>query len=169
MRAILLSVGLLTAAAPALAEGTLRICASDLTNFDDTPRLDLPAGLVFAAWGQAPSGQVGSDLRQARLDPNYPPARATGQGALVLDAAVSLTADAPCTTAPARALVSSRHNWRRATAAPGDGSVFQAVDTLDGDDLRARASEHPGLYDVLAGNILAAAVASPIADTMTIR
>lgn len=164
MRAFLLSVGLLAAAAPAAAEGRLRICASDLTNFDDTPRLDLPAGLVFAAWGQA-SG----DLRQARLDPNYPPARATGQAAIMLDATVSLTADAPCTTAPARTLVSARHNWRQAQLAAGDSLVFQAVDTLDGDDLRARASEHPGLYDVLAGNILAATVAAPLADTMTIR
>lgn len=164
MRAILLCVGLLAAAAPALAEGRLRICASDLTNFDDTPRLDLPAGLVFAAWGQA-----GGDLRQARLDPNYPPARATGQAAVVLAAAVSLTADAPCTLAPARTLVSSQHNWRQAQLASNESLVFQAVDTLDGDDLRARASEHPGLYDVLAGNILAATIAVATADTMTIR
>ncbi len=164
MRATMFCLALLTAAGSASAAGSLRICASDLTNFDDTPRLDLPTGLVFTAWGQAPG-----DLRQARLDPNYPPARATGQAAIVLASPVSLTADAPCVIAPAQALVSSQHNWRRPTAAPGDGTVFQAVDTLDGDSLRARSAEHPGLYDVLAGNLLAANVAEPVGDTMTIR
>lgn len=168
MRApILLAVAGLASASISVSAhaGSLRVCASDLTNFDDTPALVLPAGLVFTAWGPA-SG----DLRRMRLDPNYPPARMTGQNAVVLAAQVTLTAETPCAAVPARSLVSDRHRWRGATLGVGDGIVFQAIDTLDpaGTDLRDRSAEIHSLYDLLAMNILTASVVDEIADPVTI-
>ena len=137
----------------------LRICASDLTNFDDLPTIAIPAGLVFAAWGRAPG-----DLRSLRLDPNYPPARETGQSAIVVTAAVTLTADRPCALAPAQALVSSRRAWRSAAISPSDGNVYQAVDTLGPDGVRSLGHEERSLSQLLSMNILTASPAGPIGN-----
>ena len=143
--------------------GTLRVCASDLTDFDDTPSLSLPAGLIFTEWGPE-----GGDLRTLRLDPDYPPARATGQAAVVLAAPVTLTGAAPCADAAARALVSPAHGWRHATIPPGP-SAFLASDTLGPDGPRALGAEERALYEVLTMNVLAARAATVVADAETVR
>ena len=144
---------------PAAAPGQVRICASDLTNFDDTPSLDVPAGLVFAAWGRA-----AGDLRALRLDPNYPPARTTGQTALVTTAPAQLTAERPCALTSARALVSPGRAWRSQTLAPADGTVYEATGTLGPNGVRGIGEEQLGLASLLSMNILVAAPAGPIDD-----
>ena len=146
------------------AGGTMRICASQLVDFDDMPALALPAGLIFTEWGS----QAG-DLRALRLDPDYPPARGAGaQSAVVLGADVTLTASAPCAVAPARALVSPSHDWRTAVV-PAGQAVFLATDTLGPDGPRALAVEQRALYEVLTMNVLTARVESPAGDATTVR
>ena len=142
--------------------GTLRVCASDLVNFDDTPSLSLPAGLIFTEWGPE-----GDDLRTLRLDPDYPPARASGQAAVVLTVPVTLTDAAPCADADARALVSPAHGWRREAILPGS-SAFLASDTLGPNGPRALGAEERALYEVLTMNVLAARPKTVVADAETV-
>ncbi len=155
----------LAASSGAASAGSLRVCASDLVNFDDTPALAVPGGLIFTEWGSA-SG----DLRQMRLDPNYPPARRSGQGALVTTGEVTLTADAPCALAPARALVSPRHGWRTAMIDPAANTVFEAADTLDGrqGDGRQGDSGQGDTYALLTMNALAARPVESIGNPQSI-
>ena len=160
-----LAASLLAACVPAVGTaraGTVRVCASDLTNFDDMPTLSLPAGLIFTEWGPE-----GDDLRTLRLDPDYPPARSTGQAALVLDEPATLTAASPCAVIDARALVSPAHGWRRATITPGP-AAFLASDTLGPDGPRALGAEERALYEVLTMNVLAARPATTVADAETV-
>ncbi len=155
-------LGITPALAQGPAPGQVRVCASDLTNFDDAPALAIPAGLVFAAWGRA-----GGDLRTMRLDPNYPPARITGQSALVTTADADLTAEHPCALVAARGLVSPGRAWR--TPPPtSDGTVYEAVDTLGPGGLRSLGQEALATSQLLSMNILVAAPAGPIGDPRTI-
>ncbi len=161
-RLVLLAAAAITTGSCGVARaGTLRICASDLTDFDDMPVLSLPSGLIFTEWGPE-SG----DLRTLRLDPDYPPARSTGQAAIVTEAAVTLTAPAPCADVEARALVSAGHDWRRPTI-PAGKSTFLASDTLGPDGPRALGAEERALYEILTMNVLAARPATTIADAET--
>ena len=153
----------LVGASPARAAGQARICASDLTNFDDQPSITVPAGLVFAAWGPA-SG----DLRTLRLDPNYPPARTTGQTAFVTRQATTLTAGAPCALVPARTLLSTQRAWHGGTLSPRDDIVFQAVDSLGPHGVRSLGQEELDLAALLGMNILTASPAAPIDDPVTV-
>ena len=152
-------VGPAAAAAPATVPGgTLDVCASDLVNFDDMPRLALPAGLIFVEWGTA-----GGDLRRMRLDPDYPPARVNGQAAVVTTGPLVLTASRSCGTVGARALVSPSHRWSASTVTPGD-DVFLASDTLGPDGPRPLGAEDRRLYEILTMNVLVARPVSPVAD-----
>jgi hypothetical protein len=151
---------LLMLAAPA-AQAQVRICASDLTNFDDTPTITVPAGVIFAAWGHA-----GGDLRQVRLDPNYPPARENGQTAFVTTQPVQLSASAACAVTDAKRLVSAQRAWHDQPVTAGDQMVYTAagVRAPAGDVTR----EGQTLSVLMSMNILAATVTGPLAGTDTI-